>query len=56
MDNKLENLKGLGRGVDAFLGGVTSLAASGAALFVFATIPILGVWGLLWLLNKMGIV
>lgn len=55
MNDEFKNLKSWGSTIDSFIGGVTAIAGSVTGLVIMAFIPILCIWGVLWLLVEMGI-
>lgn len=56
MNEDFKNIKSWANTVDSWLGTLSSLAGSVTGLFILSLVPICLLWGVLWVLNEMGIV
>ena len=56
MNDETKNIKTVVGFFDGLLGGYLNLGSSLVVLLVLATIPMLILWGILWVLNAIGIV
>lgn len=56
MKNEHENINQVVGFIDGFIGSVMDLAGSVVGILALGTIPMLILWGILWVLNEIGIV